>query len=434
VTVVVCAYNYARFLPFAIDSALAQSHENVEVVVVDDGSTDDTPAVLARYGERLRVVTQANAGLTAATTRGIAEARGEYVAILDADDIWHVEKLRRQVGVLLARPEVGLVYSDMELMDADGRQTAPSYFRHHDLDPPRGRALGAFLQQNFAPAPSIIFRRSLVNHLLPFPPEAWCQDWWLALRTAEVAEIEVVDEPLVRYRIHSDNMNGGTSGQRLLPTLRQDNSFRRWMLGHLDLSGVTPFDVRRAWVRFEQNTAYAAQIAGQSWLEEITGQGRDPGACRALLSDGRVLPALTADPLDPDARRAFDGETLPPAERVAWAEERVQEGDLAAAAAALRAVADTVEDDDLAALAGTDLAVIALTQGDVAGCRAAAGRALRRDPDRLEALEVLGQAAERAGDHAEALRWFQRATVVAPDDEACRLSVQRAQGALSPAR
>src|SRR2546423_7727277 len=88
VSVVVPAYNYARYLPQAIDSALGQTHPPLEVIVVDDGSTDDTPRVLDAYGDRIRAVRQANQGAGAARNAGIAVARGEYVAFLDSDDLW----------------------------------------------------------------------------------------------------------------------------------------------------------------------------------------------------------------------------------------------------------------------------------------------------------------------------------------------------------
>ena len=111
VSVVICAYNYERFVAESVDSALAQEYpaDRLEIIVVDDGSTDATPDILARYADRVRVVRQRNAGLIAATTRGIEESTGDLVALLDADDAWRPDKLRRQAALLQARPEVGLV-------------------------------------------------------------------------------------------------------------------------------------------------------------------------------------------------------------------------------------------------------------------------------------------------------------------------------------
>lgn len=106
VSVVIPAYNAAWCVAHAIDSVLAQAFLDFELIVVDDGSTDDTPAVLARYGSAVRVVRQPNRGLAGARNRGIREAAGRYVAFLDADDRWLPGKLERQVALLDARPEL----------------------------------------------------------------------------------------------------------------------------------------------------------------------------------------------------------------------------------------------------------------------------------------------------------------------------------------
>src|SRR5690242_3363207 len=105
VSAIVAAYNYGRFLPRTLDSALAQDYpaDRLEIVVVDDGSTDDTQAILdeyaARYPERIRVFRQENAGYVAATNRAFANARGEFWALLDADDLWPVQKTTRQIEI-----------------------------------------------------------------------------------------------------------------------------------------------------------------------------------------------------------------------------------------------------------------------------------------------------------------------------------------------
>jgi glycosyltransferase involved in cell wall biosynthesis len=107
VSVVVPAYNAAAFVRRAVDSVLAQTWASRELLVVDDGSTDGTLDVLASYGERLRVLTQANAGPAAARNHGLRAARARYVAFLDADDRWLPAKLERQVALLESRPEIG---------------------------------------------------------------------------------------------------------------------------------------------------------------------------------------------------------------------------------------------------------------------------------------------------------------------------------------
>lgn len=107
VSVVVPAYNAAAFVRRAVDSVLAQTLVDHELLVVDDGSSDGTRDVLAGYGDRVRVLAQANAGPAAARNHGLREARGRYVAFLDADDWWLPAKLERQVALLDSRPELG---------------------------------------------------------------------------------------------------------------------------------------------------------------------------------------------------------------------------------------------------------------------------------------------------------------------------------------
>jgi glycosyltransferase involved in cell wall biosynthesis len=120
VSVVIPAWNAARSLSRAIDSVLAQTWARREVIVVDDGSMDDTLDVLAGYGDQLRVLSQANGGPSSARNRGLRESRGAYVAFLDADDHWLPEKLERQVALLDARPDLGFCSTATAVVDMRG--------------------------------------------------------------------------------------------------------------------------------------------------------------------------------------------------------------------------------------------------------------------------------------------------------------------------
>ena len=121
VSVVIPAYNRARRLPAAIDSVLRQGVADVEVIVVDDGSQDDTRAVVARYGDRVRYIHQSNAGVGSARNTGLRHATGEFIAFLDSDDRWLDFKLSLQLALFAARPDVGLIFSDFVIERADGR-------------------------------------------------------------------------------------------------------------------------------------------------------------------------------------------------------------------------------------------------------------------------------------------------------------------------
>src|SRR5437867_1708261 len=117
VSIVIPTYNYGRYVVEAVESVLNQSFQDREVIVVDDGSTDDTRERLERFRGRIRYIYQRNKGLPAARNTGIRAARGAYVAFLDSDDLWLPEKLALQVPILDTRQQVGMVYTDAHLFD-----------------------------------------------------------------------------------------------------------------------------------------------------------------------------------------------------------------------------------------------------------------------------------------------------------------------------
>lgn len=136
VSVVIPTYNRARSIVRAVDSALAQDHPAIEVIVVDDGSTDDTAQRMsARYAgdPRVTYVRQANGGVCTARNAGLARARGEFVAMLDSDDLWLPGKLGLQIATLRRHPELSLVFSDMAAVDPDGNVIHPTY-QHQMFD------------------------------------------------------------------------------------------------------------------------------------------------------------------------------------------------------------------------------------------------------------------------------------------------------------
>ncbi len=132
VSVIVPTYNRAYCLAATLESALNQTHQNVEVIVIDDGSTDGTAEFIAqKYGDepRVRYVQQANAGVATARNHGLRIAQGDFVALLDSDDLWHPWKLEAQLAVMHARPEVGMVWTDMEAVNDAGNLISHAYLR-----------------------------------------------------------------------------------------------------------------------------------------------------------------------------------------------------------------------------------------------------------------------------------------------------------------
>ncbi|HEX5044646.1 MAG TPA: glycosyltransferase [Candidatus Polarisedimenticolaceae bacterium] len=210
VSAVIPAHNCARFLPQAIDSALAQEGAALEVVVVDDGSTDATPDVLASYAGRVVALRQANRGPSAARNAGIAASTGEFVAFLDADDTWEREKTRAQLAYLERHPACGLVFCDAYLMDEAGHHLAP-LLGPRTGEVPTGSCLRELFQGNFVLIPGVMVRRSVLERTGGFDERLRnAEDYDLWLRVAEIAEIGLVPEPLAAWRKRA----GQASGQR----------------------------------------------------------------------------------------------------------------------------------------------------------------------------------------------------------------------------
>jgi glycosyltransferase involved in cell wall biosynthesis len=199
VSVIVPTYNYARFLPAALDSALGQTFRDFEALVIDDGSTDDTPEVVRPYlaDPRVRYHRVANGGPARARNVGLGLARAPLVAFLDADDLWLPAKLERQVALFRRDPGLGLVYTRRRLMDEEGC----------DLDcgepaPHRGDVLRALLACNFLCLATCMLRREVFTAVGTFDETLkQSEDFDLWLRIAERYRFDYVDEQLVRYRV-----------------------------------------------------------------------------------------------------------------------------------------------------------------------------------------------------------------------------------------
>jgi len=205
VSVVVATYNHGRWLGDAIASVRAQTLADWELLVADDGSTDDTAAVVASSGDsRVRYLPGVRVERAAARNRGIAAARGELVAFLDADDAWRPDKLARQVAALAAAPDAAGCYSVARFVDPAGR-VLPLV---KPTQVPSGRLFPRLVRGNFIILASMIVRRRCLDAVGGFDatlPVYGCEDWDLWLRLARRWGIVGVPEELVRYRQHDAN-------------------------------------------------------------------------------------------------------------------------------------------------------------------------------------------------------------------------------------
>jgi glycosyltransferase involved in cell wall biosynthesis len=198
VSVIIPSYNMARFLPQAVDSVLAQTYKNIEIQIIDDGSKDNTPDVIRRWdgNPRVRVHRQVNGGLSHARNQGIALTRGDFVALLDADDIWLPQKLALQMPLFRGRPEVGVVYSDYVRMDEEGKPLPNGPTRMH-----RGRISGPLLIENFVPASTALVRRACFERCGGFDVALRTgEDYEMWLRLSAHFQFEFVPEATMRYR------------------------------------------------------------------------------------------------------------------------------------------------------------------------------------------------------------------------------------------
>ena len=289
VSVLMGAYNYEQYVGRAIGSALEQEYppDRLEIIVVDDGSTDGTAAVVAdlaaRHPGRIRLIRQPNGGATAATNRALAEATGDLICLLDADDVWLPAKTRRQVQMLLERPELGMVFSDMFVVDAEERITgafARLGRRHDPQAPVRARA-----------------GRQRGHAVLDHDPRV----------AAPAVRADPVRDPVRRLVVRAEGRSGVRGrlhprAARAVPPARRQSHRRResaprrcastarrcffqlWCLRHLPLESLSPDDLLYVWSWVENHASMAVAAAESFFVEPV-----------ALEFDGQRADALTRE-------------------------------------------------------------------------------------------------------------------------------------------
>jgi glycosyltransferase involved in cell wall biosynthesis len=199
ISCIVPVHNGEKYLAEALDSILKQSCRPLEVLVIDDGSTDGTAAVTAHYGDRIRYVRQSKSGAPTARNLGLSLARGGFVGFLDADDLWHPEKLARQLECLAARPELDLCVTHVQNFWIPELTQEAERFRDHRLT----RPVPGYVTQ------TLLARRALFDRVGPFNTALQhgdAQDWFL--RAAEQGAImQLLSDVLVYRRLHRSNFS-----------------------------------------------------------------------------------------------------------------------------------------------------------------------------------------------------------------------------------
>ena len=210
VTAAITTYNRARYLPGALRSVFAQTRAPDEVLVVDDGSDDDTPAVLAGYGDRIRVVRQENGGRSRARNTALGEARGTFVSFLDSDDRWAPTKLERQVPVLEADERVALVHGHVDVIGPDDEPLAAETERHHTMFSAAhadGVSYAGYAFDCRCFSSALTLRVDAAREVGLYDPALLLDDYDLYLRLALDWRIVFLEGPaMALYRLHPGQM------------------------------------------------------------------------------------------------------------------------------------------------------------------------------------------------------------------------------------
>jgi glycosyltransferase involved in cell wall biosynthesis len=229
VSVVIPSYNCGRFLPETLDSVLSQTFKDYEIIVIDDGSTDNTEQIVKPYTNSITYLRGPNKGASAARNSGMKIARGELVAFLDADDLWDSEKLGAQVTFMDSHPKIGVNYTNCTFFDGlppaatgfEERDSALLRYSREKIANSDYILTGTSLLEDFLtiqafPKPStLMVRRQCFEQVGYFDETLYiCEDTQMCLRLAKYFRFGYVDRPLVRRRVRTDTLSSAADNRR----------------------------------------------------------------------------------------------------------------------------------------------------------------------------------------------------------------------------
>lgn len=208
VSVIISTHNRANFICQAVECVLGQTFKDIEIIVVDDGSTDNTREALLKYASAILYIYQENKGRAEARNAGVRLAKGEYIAFLDDDDIWLADKLAKQAAYLDTRGDIGLVHTFSEIIDENGhllpretKKRAKLYKKSIKI----GYAYEGMIKLGIMFTSSVMLRKKCFDRVGLFDRAIVAfEDWDLYLRVALYYGIGIIKEPLVKYRAHSN--------------------------------------------------------------------------------------------------------------------------------------------------------------------------------------------------------------------------------------
>lgn len=209
VSVIIPAYNAESYLSCAMDSVLSQTIDGIEIIIIDDGSSDGTKKIISQYRERypkqIRDFYQENAGAASARNKGFEEAKGRYIAFLDADDVWLPKKLEKQIALLDKKPGAGFVYCDNDFVDSMGN-VLTNYIRKIKLI--RGDILPDLFLDFFLITSGVVMRKECAESIENFNENLKVsEDYEYFLRLAEKFECDVLEEKLFKRTVRADSLS-----------------------------------------------------------------------------------------------------------------------------------------------------------------------------------------------------------------------------------
>ncbi len=226
VSVLLTCYNHIRYLPDAWQSVMDQTYTDWEIIAIDDGSKDGTREWLSeRQSDANVILNEANLGTYGSLNRALSEARGDFIAILNDDDVWAPRKLEAQLELLANHPEVGLVHTEGWFIDGAGnkREDSPLGFEFPRFE--TGDLLAPLLYQNKIIASAALVRRDCFDKVGNFNEKYFGSgDWEMWLRIAERWPLGCVPEPLTFYRVHGEN-----ASHKLERIWKDDQMLREWI-------------------------------------------------------------------------------------------------------------------------------------------------------------------------------------------------------------
>jgi len=221
ISLVLCTYNGARFLPAQLDSLLTQTRLPDEIIICDDASSDNSMALLDAFAARMRTHSvhvhlhqhPENQGFVHNFSGALCRTSGDIVFLCDQDDVWHADKIARMAAEFAQRPDLELLHTDARLIDAQGHVLDYTLFDALELSAAEreaehaGQAFDVLLNRNTVTGATAAFRQRLIARALPVP-DGWIHDEWLAICASLDGSVDLLEWPSIDYRQHENNQIG----------------------------------------------------------------------------------------------------------------------------------------------------------------------------------------------------------------------------------